>query len=113
MKKLKFRLWDHRVNKFVYPRVIVFDNILDYELSLDIPDMNGKEIFAGDLYRTGASKEVYQVFYKHGVLCGGKTFENATPLTWDYDDCTGLVVPDYKWISEYVHVVGNIHEGIK
>ena len=75
-----------------------------------LKDKHGKVIYCGDLYRTELTEKPRQVFFKNGAFCGGFTFDNCAPLAWDCerdeDTCNEL----YPCNTEYIEIIGNIHE---
>lgn len=123
MREIKFRIWDKKMNKMIYPNDPVSGEILIYPLwviNLDgtvldedyfklndvvlmqytgLKDKNGREIYEGDIVEIEGFKEHMEVFFKDGYFGWGKQHYGMYSF-----DPFGL---------EKLRVIGNIYEGIK
>ncbi len=112
--KLPFvlRAWDDINNEMVYQKTDAFEGVSNYVilrrfeivmLSLGIKDRNGKDIFVGDVLRSGMTGAIYIV--RFGEY---KTKTSNGLGFWKQ----GVNVNDRGWFedSDSLNVIGNIYE---
>lgn len=119
MREIKFRAWDKVRRTFVYfymksgeqPMPLFDGNFLWNDLECwqqftGLHDKNGKEIYEGDLVRTGYRLEesnAEEVFFEGGAWSVGRAYSSPLRDYLTHDWCEGECCPR-------IEVIGNIFE---
>ena len=114
---MKVRIWDGNNKRFEYPEAVELNAGIEYEISTEVKDREGTEVYVGDLYQTlSKTGPAYQVFLKGGAICGGITEGDAIPLFWELPGGEGDensiddLYPTTEWFTRLAIIVGHIHE---
>jgi hypothetical protein len=73
-----------------------------------LKDINGAEVWEGDIYHTNVSGSLYQILFVSGAFVGGKDTKSCSPLGWQPDDNGDDLALDKTeiWLS----IAGNVHD---
>lgn len=138
MRKIKFRAWDKKNQRWYKPTHEAYKNNL-FELLVSfngdllshtmqginhesifpdrfelmqhtgLQDKNGKEIYEGDIYEVGDL--LYRVKFINGAFCGGILYYNDndfSPLGFKCDRSEEDIILDND--TTFINVIGNIYE---
>ena len=96
MRELKFRVWNSRQNNFEYfplHNIVVSENLLaSYSYPVQqytgFTDRNGKDVYEGDIFRSGAYKKWSAVEFIDGkfvvALMGARVYDLCELFEEDY-----------------------------
>lgn len=102
MREIKFRAWDEKDKKMIYPTHGLFNIMLPVSSNMcevmqftGLKDKNGKEIYEGDIvYNEHDEKGYYPVEFYNGMFC----IEDTTFPIWKGNT------------KDFWEIVGNIYE---
>lgn len=113
MREIKFRVWDNEKNNFwgegrslslvsLVSDSLVNDDSTVLEQYTSLKDMNGVEVYEGDVVQYGEDKDFrFVVIFKHGCFYS----HNLLGERFMTDSLLGSLV-----MSDKIEVIGNIHE---
>jgi len=71
-------------------------------------DRKGIEINIGDQYKTEDFDTIFTVYFKGGAVCGGRNYERAIPLAWDFNDGEGT--PTCNDNLDWLEIIINLED---